>query len=83
MANRKQPDRWESSMLAAVLAVAGTLFLFDKLGSLMHAGLLSFNTVMHSAPLLLAVLGVSLILADQGAGTADMGSGRPTEGHYE
>jgi len=83
MANRKQPERWESSMLAAVLAVAGTLFLFDKLGSLMQAGLLCFNTVMHSARLLLVVLGVSLVLADPGAGTADLVRGRTEEGHNE
>jgi hypothetical protein len=83
MANRKLPERWESSMLAAVLAVAGTLFLFDKLGSLMRAGLLSFHTVMHSAPVFLVVLGVSLMLADQGARTADLGNGRPQEGHNE
>ncbi len=70
MANRKQPDRWESSLLAAIMAVAGTLFLFDKLGPLMRTNLLSFNTVMHASPLLLVVLGVSLLWADEGAASA-------------
>ena len=65
MAKRKQPDRWESTMLAAVLAVAGSLFLFDKLSSLMRNSSLSLQTIGHAAPLLLVVMGVSLIFADQ------------------
>ncbi len=75
MANRKQPDRWESLLLAAAMAVAGTLFLFDKLGSLMRADFLSFNRVLHASPLFLLVLGVSLLWADQGAASA-----KPTNG---
>ena len=81
MAN-KQPDRWESSILAAAMAVAGSLFLFDKLGTLVRTGLFSFGTVLHSAPQLLVVLGVSLMLAGPDAAPAN--GARPSkEGHYE
>jgi len=83
MAKRKQPDRWESTMLAAVLAVAGTLFLFDKLSSLMRNSTLSLQTIGHSAPLLLVVMAVSLMLADQSAGAIDPREERAKEGHRE
>jgi len=68
MANRKQPERWESLMLAGAMATAGTLFAFDKLGSLVHTGLLSFATILHAGPLLLIVAGISLMVADQNLG---------------
>lgn len=81
MANGKQPDRWLSSLLAAAMAVAGSLFLFDKLGSLMRTGLLSFHSVLHASPIFLAVLGLSLWLAQPSANTA---AGRHSgEGRYE
>jgi hypothetical protein len=47
------------------MAVAGTLFMFDKLGSLVRAEMLSWQTTLHGAPMLLVVLGVGLLLADQ------------------
>ncbi|MGA8151408.1 MAG: hypothetical protein WB952_10700 [Terriglobales bacterium] len=83
MAKRKQPERWESTMLAAVLAVAGTLFLFDKLSSLMRNSSLSLQTIGHAAPLLLVVMAVSLMLADQGAVATDPREERGQGGHHE
>jgi len=83
MANQKQPARWESSMLAAAMAVAGTLFVFDKLGSLMHTGLASFHSIAHAAPIFLVALGMSLMLADQNGRTENPGAGVRKEGHYE
>ena len=83
MAKRKQPDRWESIMLAAVLAVAGSLFLFDKLSSLMRNSSLSLHAIGHSAPLLLVVMAASLLLADQGTVAADPREERVKAGHHE
>ena len=64
MAHKNQPDRWEALILAAALAVAGTLFLFDKLGTLMRTGDLFSHAILHSAPMFLVVVGVSLMLAE-------------------
>jgi len=83
MANRKQPDRWESSIIAAFMALAGTLFLFDKLGYFMRTGLISLSSALHAAPMFLVVLGVSLMLADQGEMTGKPGNQRAKEGHHE
>lgn len=63
------------------MAVAGSLFLFDKLGSLMRTGLLSFSTVLHASPIFLAVLGLSLWLAQPSANASD--NRRRKEGRYE
>ena len=68
MAHNNQPDRWEALILAAALAVAGTLFLFDKLGTLMRTGDLFSHAILHSAPMFLVVMGVSLMLADAAPG---------------
>lgn len=65
MANRNRRNRWESSLLAAALAVAGTLFFFDKLGSLMQSGMLSLGSIVHTAPVLVIVVGVGLLLATE------------------
>jgi hypothetical protein len=81
MANKNQPDRWKSLILAAALAVAGTLFVFDKLGSFMQTGNFLSHAFLHSAPMLLVVVGVSLIVAD--LGTTHAKSNRPREGRYE
>ena len=51
MARQKQPDRYESLILAAALAAAGTLFLFDKLGAF---------AILHLAPAFLVGVGVAL-----------------------
>jgi hypothetical protein len=77
MANKNRHNGWESSLLAAALAVAGTLFFFDKLGSLMQNTTLSFEAMVHTAPVLVVVLGVSLLLADQtGMASQNKGEGR-------
>ncbi len=65
MAEQNQPERWESAIVAAAMAVAGTLFMFDRLGSLVRSGMLSWPTTLHTAPVLLVVLGVGLLLAEQ------------------
>jgi len=80
MANKNRRN-WESSLLAAALAVVGTLFLFDKLGSLMQNGAFSFDAIVHAAPVLVVVLGVSLLLADQ-SGSASRNE-RAKEGRHE
>ncbi len=69
MTNFKPHDRWEASTLAAAMAVAGTLFLFDKIAPLMREGVFSFNTILHTAPVLLTALGVSLFVAEQNGAT--------------
>lgn len=81
MAQKNQPDRWESLILAAALAVAGTLFMFDKLGSFMRTSNFLSHAFLHCAPVLLAVIGVSLIVADSEATCAK--SNRSKEEGYE
>jgi len=80
MAHQNQPDRWEALILAAALAVAGTLFLFDKLGCFMRTGNLLSHALVHSAPVFLVVVGVSLMLADAVTTGASKHS---NEGGYE
>ncbi|MGO9127448.1 MAG: hypothetical protein ACLP6G_21495 [Terriglobales bacterium] len=67
MAKPNHQERWESGIIAAAMAVAGTLFMFDKLGSLVRSGMLSWQTALHTAPMPLVVLGVGLLLAEQGS----------------
>jgi hypothetical protein len=67
MANGKRPHGFESSILAAALAVAGVLFLFDKLGVLMRGGMLSTHAIVHSAPAFLVGVAICLIMAERGA----------------
>ena len=81
MAQKTQPDRWESLLLAAALAVAGTLFMFDKLGCFIQRGNFLSHAFLHSAPMFLVVIGVSLMVADLGV-TGAKGN-RPREGRYE
>jgi hypothetical protein len=80
MASKKQPPRWEATLLAVVMAVAGAPFLFDKLGSLVRTGVLCIPAVLHSAPVLLAAVGAILLLADQGAMSTEPGNQRQNEG---
>jgi hypothetical protein len=80
MASNKQPDRWEATLLAAVMAVAGAPFLFDKLGSLVRTSILSLPAVSHLAPVLLAAVGAILVLADQDAAKTQSGEPRQKEG---
>ena len=81
MANKNRHNGWESSLLAAALAVVGTLFFFDKLGSLMQNSTLSLDAVVHAAPALVVVLGISLLLADHGAVVSR--NQRSREGRHE
>jgi len=67
MANKNQPDRWEATLLAVVMAVAGAPFLFDRLGSLVRTGILSLPAIFHLAPVLLVAVGAILVFADQDA----------------
>jgi len=83
MERPNQPERWESAIFAAVMAVAGTLFMFDKLGSLVRSGILSWQTIVHAAPILVVVLGIGLLSAGQVPVTAAAPvsvSARPKEG---
>lgn len=81
MAQKTQPDRWEALILAAALAVAGTLFIFDKLGSFIQSSNLVSHAFVHSAPMFLVVMGVSLMVAE--LGTARTRSDRRKEAPYE
>ena len=83
MANPKQPERWEAIILAALMCVAGSLFFFGKLESLMRSGILSWHGVLHAAPVFLAVMGVSLLLADRGASAAYPSANGSKERRYE
>lgn len=81
MANKNRRNGWESSLLAAALAVVGTLFLLDKLGSLMQNSAFSLDAIVHAAPVLVVVLGISLLLADHAAVVSR--NQRSREGHHE
>jgi drug/metabolite transporter (DMT)-like permease len=70
MANRKQPERWESTMLAGFMAIVGTMFLFEKLAPLFRMGAFSFSAVLHTAPMLVVAFAVSLIVVDRSVGEA-------------
>ena len=74
MANQIGHNRWESSLLAGALAAAGTLFIFDKLGSLMQ-NVPVLHAMEHAAPLLLAGIGFNLWIADREAFAPHAGSG--------
>jgi len=82
MQTTKQSDRWESSILAAALAVAGTLFLSDKLGSLMVASNFLSHAIQHCAPGFLAALGL-LLFSEQQSPATEVANGGPRKGQYE
>jgi len=83
MANRKQPERWEASLLAALLSIAGTLFLFDRLGCHAWGSLVWLEAAPHFSLGLLAVVGVNLLWADRNAPRTDPGGRDARKGHYE
>lgn len=71
MTSQHQRNRGQSIMLAAVIAVVGSLFMFDRLGSLMHGGLmktgaLALQAVLHPGPVLLIAAGLCLFAAEEG-----------------
>ena len=80
MASKKQPPRWEATLLAVVMAVAGAPFLFDKLGTLVRTGVLSIPAAIHLAPALLVAVGAILLLVDQGTISTESGTQRRKEG---
>jgi protein-S-isoprenylcysteine O-methyltransferase Ste14 len=62
MAKQTQPDRWESPMLAAAMALTGTLVIFDKLHSLMHSYIFSWHLIPYCTSVLLVVAGLCLMV---------------------
>lgn len=83
MASKNQPDRWEATWLAVVMAIAGAPFLFDKLGLLVRTSFLSVAAFLHSAPVLLVAVGAVLLLAEQGTLTSDSGQGEKRGSRHE
>ena len=83
MASKNQPDRWEATWLAAVMAIAGAPFLFDKLGLLVHTNFLSVGAFLHSAPVPLVAVGAILLLAEQGALTTRSDQQEKQGGRHE
>ena len=73
MARHNQPDRWESTLLAAVMAVAGAPFLFDRLAALVHSGVLTLSLVLRAAPVLAIVAGAIILLTDANGIGSDSG----------
>ena len=64
MPNRNQPDRWESSLLAGVMAVVGSIFLLDRLGILTKCPVISMNqAVSPFASVFLVLIGLTLLIA--------------------
>lgn len=64
MAGKNQEERWTASLLAGALAVAGVLFVLDKIGSLIPDPGNIAQTIVQSAPALLVTVGICLVLAD-------------------
>ena len=83
MANPKQPERWEASLLAALLSIAGTLFLLHRLGP--HAGgsLVALEAAPHFSLGLLVVVAVNLLWADRSSPRTDPDRRDSRKGHYE
>ena len=64
MTRPNQPSRRESSMLAAALAAAGTLFMSDKLSSVAHHSGLAFPIVLQTAGIVMVAVGICLLLVE-------------------
>jgi len=67
MLKQNRRGNWESGLLAAALALAGTFFLINKVHSLVQAGTLSVHMLTSASPVLLVLVGVGLLLAEHGA----------------
>ena len=63
MQTQNHKERWEASMLATAMALVGGAFLFDKLGTLVRASIVSFQAAFQSSPVLLVVVIACLLLA--------------------
>jgi len=86
MAKQTQPDRWESPMLAAAMALTGTLVIFDKLHSLMHSYIFSWHLIPYCTSVLLVVVGLCLMVAQVAPAerqTAAIPNRRKKEGPHE
>jgi hypothetical protein len=66
MKPKNQPDRWEATLLAVFVAIAGAPFLFATLGSLMRPSMLTSLAIHNSGPVLLALAVAILSFADRG-----------------
>ena len=64
MASKNKPDRWEATLLAVVMALAGAPFLFATLGSLMRPSIFTSLAIHNSGPVLLVLAGAILVVAD-------------------
>ncbi|MBI3477990.1 MAG: hypothetical protein HY010_19830 [Acidobacteria bacterium] len=65
MTSKNQPNRWESTLLAGIMVVAGAPFLFDKLTVLVRTSSL-YPAAAHSlSSMLLVAVGAILVMADQ------------------
>jgi hypothetical protein len=71
MQNQNHKERWEASMLATAMALVGGAALFDKLGTLVRASIISFQSAFHSSPVLLVVVIAGLLLALYRVATAE------------
>lgn len=80
MTNNGQPARWEATILAAVMAMAGAPFLFDKLGTLVRTCVLCIPAAIHLAPVLVVAIGAILVLAEQDAPRTESDRQRRNEG---
>lgn len=79
MTGKNQPDRWEATLLAVVMAIAGAPFLFATLGSLMRPNLFTSLAIHNSAPIVLVAMGAILLVADRGT-ASDTSSEHSREG---
>jgi len=78
MANQPQPQRWKSKLLAALLAIAGTLFLITQFDSTLLSRLYSWTALLHSSPAVLAAVAATLLWADDDFNTANTREQEPT-----
>ena len=83
MVGKNQPERWEATLLATTMAMAGAPFLFDKLGSLLRIGALSSSALQHSTPVMLVAVGAILLLAEQGEMSTHSASREIERGRHE
>ena len=83
MASAKQPDRWEASLLAAAMAVAGAPILFDKLASLVQSGFLSLSLVLRAAPVLVIVAGAIILLTGPSSVATEHAQSGPKGDHHD
>jgi len=74
--------RWEASLLAAAMAVAGAPLLFDKLASLVHSGVLTLALVLRAAPIL-GMVALAIILLTDSSGLVSNSCRHNAEGNRD